>query len=45
MDRVLIAPSESVFGEPTMAEDGILSCVPAGRPEQIDRIRPYLVGV
>ena len=34
-----------VFGEPTMAEDGLLTCVPAGKAEAVDRIRPFLTGV
>lgn len=35
----------TVFGEPTMAEKGLLTCVPAGKAEQVERIKPYCVGV
>ncbi|KAL2048675.1 hypothetical protein N7G274_000587 [Stereocaulon virgatum] len=34
-----------VFGEPTMAEAGVILCVPAGKAEAVDRIKPYLIGV
>ncbi|KAF2236498.1 NAD(P)-binding protein [Viridothelium virens] len=34
-----------VFGEPTMAQKGILTCVPCGKREAVDRIRPFLIGV
>ncbi|MCJ1432479.1 hypothetical protein MMC27_001836 [Xylographa pallens] len=33
-----------VFGEPSMADAGILTCVPCGKAESVNRIRPYLVG-
>ncbi len=34
-----------VFGEPSMAWEGLLICVPAGPESCVDRIRPYLTGV
>jgi 3-hydroxyisobutyrate dehydrogenase-like beta-hydroxyacid dehydrogenase len=34
-----------VFGEPSMAKAGILTCVPAGKRESVDKVLPYLVGV
>ncbi|KAL8653617.1 MAG: hypothetical protein Q9210_001995 [Variospora velana] len=34
-----------VFGEPSMAEKGLLICVPAGKADLVDRVRPYCVGV
>ena len=35
----------TVFGEPSMAEDGRLTCVPAGKKELVERVLPYCVGV
>lgn len=35
----------AVFGEPSMAEAGILTCVPAGKAAQVERVKPYCVGV
>ncbi|MCJ1243552.1 hypothetical protein MMC30_000749 [Trapelia coarctata] len=47
--RVLGARGEfvamPVFGEPTMAEKGLLVCVPAGAFHSVERIKPYLTGV
>jgi 3-hydroxyisobutyrate dehydrogenase-like beta-hydroxyacid dehydrogenase len=37
--------SMPVFGPPAVAEAGNLICVPAGPAEDVDSIRPYLVGV
>ncbi|KAL8923089.1 MAG: hypothetical protein Q9208_004773 [Pyrenodesmia sp. 3 TL-2023] len=34
-----------VFGEPSMAEKGMLICVPAGRADLVDRVKPYCTGV
>jgi 3-hydroxyisobutyrate dehydrogenase-like beta-hydroxyacid dehydrogenase len=34
-----------VFGEPSMAKAGILTCVPAGKRESVDKVKPYLIGV
>ncbi|KAI4113178.1 MAG: hypothetical protein LQ345_005782 [Seirophora villosa] len=34
-----------VFGEPSMAEKGLLICVPAGKADLVDRVRPYCTGV
>ena len=34
-----------VFGEPGMANDALLTCLPAGRKESVQRILPYLTGV
>ncbi|KAL9606438.1 MAG: hypothetical protein Q9179_000404 [Wetmoreana sp. 5 TL-2023] len=34
-----------VFGEPSMAEKGLLICIPAGRADLVDRVRPYCTGV
>ncbi|MCJ1313934.1 hypothetical protein MMC25_007614 [Agyrium rufum] len=48
-ERVLQAGAEfvamPVFGEPGLAEKGGLICVPAGAPESVAKIMPYLVGV
>ena len=35
----------AVFGEPSMAEKGMLICVPAGRADLVNRVRPYCTGV
>jgi 3-hydroxyisobutyrate dehydrogenase-like beta-hydroxyacid dehydrogenase len=34
-----------VFGAPAAADAGKLLCVPAGKPEDIDRIRPFITDV
>ncbi|KAL8731398.1 MAG: hypothetical protein Q9181_004326 [Wetmoreana brouardii] len=43
--RSLLTSSFPVFGEPSMAEKGLLICVPAGRADLVDRVRPYCTGV
>jgi 3-hydroxyisobutyrate dehydrogenase-like beta-hydroxyacid dehydrogenase len=47
--KVLAAGDEfvsmPVFGEPSMAKAGILTCVPAGKRESVDKVKPYLIGV
>ena len=35
----------AVFGEPKMAWEGLLICVPAGPKDSVERIRPYLTDV
>jgi 3-hydroxyisobutyrate dehydrogenase-like beta-hydroxyacid dehydrogenase len=35
----------AVFGAPAMAESGNLICVPAGRKESVEKIKPYTSGV
>ncbi|CAF9932437.1 MAG: hypothetical protein HETSPECPRED_008360 [Heterodermia speciosa] len=34
-----------VFGEPSMAEKGLLTCVPAGRADLVVKVLPYCTGV
>lgn len=43
--RALLTCDPTVFGEPSMAEKGLLICVPAGRADLVDRVRPYCTGV
>jgi hypothetical protein len=35
----------TVFGEPSMANAAILTCLPAGAAESVRRVLPYLKGV
>ncbi|MCJ1397907.1 2' O-ribose methyltransferase [Xylographa trunciseda] len=37
--------SMPVFGEPSMAAAGVLTCVPAGKVESVAKVKPYLIGV
>jgi hypothetical protein len=34
-----------VFGEPGLAEKGLLVCVPVGEPEDVKKVLPYTTGV
>ncbi|MCJ1378970.1 hypothetical protein MMC17_002069 [Xylographa soralifera] len=47
--KVLAAGAEfvsmPVFGEPSMATAGVLTCVPAGTIESVAKVKPYLIGV
>jgi hypothetical protein len=43
--RCCIDVSGLVFGEPGLAEKGLLVCVPVGEPEDVKKVLPYTTGV